>query len=445
MNRICHIFVVFLSCTSALAQPAQNKQELMRLLQEKPERSAPLLYNYEAPSKIIDTPAPKGFKPFYVSHYGRHGSRYHCVEYFFRSPMAVLDSLDAHNLLTDEGKSVLADMQIIADAHNGQVGYLTHKGARQHQDIAERLYRRCPEIFNQRDRQEVYSVATAVPRCIQSMANFCLELGRENPSLEITMDAGERFTKYLCNDEGVPHDNAREVFVRDSVLNANLDPTRLLTALTTDADEAVKYMKGGARKFFAELLNAGSIGQCLDIQDPYIYRHFTTEEIYGIFSYYNVRFYTIMNASVENGRSRDLIGARVLKDIVEKADAAMGMCACDSVAGRAGADCCDGNGHCADLRFGHDAGLGPILSILRLAGFEKEEKMAKSIDGKWYSFEGMPMASNLQMIFYRNKKGEVLVRFLFNESEISIPSLGPGPYYRWSLLREYLVSKTSLV
>lgn len=443
MNRIFHIFIVFLSCTSALAQPAQSKQELMRLLQEKPERSAPLLYNYEAPSKIIDTPAPKGFKPFYVSHYGRHGSRYHCVEYFFRSPMAVLDTLDAHNLLTDEGKSVLADMQVIAEAHDGQIGYLTHKGARQHQDIAGRLYRRCPKIFNQMDRQEVYCVSTAVPRCIQSMANFCLELGRENPSLEITMDAGERFTKYLCNDEGVPHDNAREVFVRDSVLNANLDPTRLLTALTTDADEAVKYMKGGARKFFAELLNAGSIGQCLDIQDPYIYRHFTTEEIYGIYSYYNVRFYTIMNASVENGRSRDLIGARVVKDIVEKADAAMGMCTCDAGAGHAGADCGGGNGHCADLRFGHDAGLGPILSLLRLAGFEKEEKMAKSIDGKWYSFEGMPMASNLQMIFYRNKKGEVLVKFLFNESETSIPSLGPGPYYRWSLLREYLVSKIS--
>lgn len=443
MNRICRIFIVFLSCTSALAQPAQSKQELMRLLQEKPERSAPLLYNYEAPSKIIDTPAPKGFKPFYVSHYGRHGSRYHCVEYFFRSPMAVLDSLDAQNLLTDEGKSVLADMQIIADAHNGQIGYLTHKGARQHQDIAGRLYRRCPEIFNQKDRQEVYCVATAVPRCIQSMANFCLALGRENPSLEITMDAGERFTKYLCNDKGVPQDNAREVFVRDSVLNANLDPTRLLTALTTDADEAVKYMKGGARKFFAELLNAGSIGQCLDIQDPYIYRHFTTEEIYGIFSYYNVKFYTIMNASVENGRSRDLVGARVVKDIVEKADAAMGMCTCDAGAGHAGAGCGGGNGHCADLRFGHDAGLGPILSLLRLAGFEKEEKMAKSIDGKWYSFEGMPMASNLQMIFYRNKKGVVLVKFLFNESETSIPALGPGPYYRWSLIREYLVSKIS--
>lgn len=47
MYWICHIFVAFLSCTSALAQPTQNKQDLMRLLQEKPGRSAPLLYNYE--------------------------------------------------------------------------------------------------------------------------------------------------------------------------------------------------------------------------------------------------------------------------------------------------------------------------------------------------------------------------------------------------------------
>ena len=44
MYWICHIFAVFLSCTSALAQPVQNKQDLMRLLQEKPERSAPLLF-----------------------------------------------------------------------------------------------------------------------------------------------------------------------------------------------------------------------------------------------------------------------------------------------------------------------------------------------------------------------------------------------------------------
>lgn len=30
---------------------------------------------YRGPQKQL-TPAPKGYKPFYLSHYGRHGSRY---------------------------------------------------------------------------------------------------------------------------------------------------------------------------------------------------------------------------------------------------------------------------------------------------------------------------------------------------------------------------------
>ena len=30
---------------------------------------------YPGPQKVL-TPAPKGYRPFYISHYGRHGSRY---------------------------------------------------------------------------------------------------------------------------------------------------------------------------------------------------------------------------------------------------------------------------------------------------------------------------------------------------------------------------------
>ncbi|MBO7580155.1 MAG: hypothetical protein J6T38_01360 [Bacteroidaceae bacterium] len=29
---------------------------------------------YQAPNQVL-TPAPKGYEPFYMSHYGRHGSR----------------------------------------------------------------------------------------------------------------------------------------------------------------------------------------------------------------------------------------------------------------------------------------------------------------------------------------------------------------------------------
>lgn len=408
------------------SQTPEHRQEVMELLKEDPTRCVNLHHNYEAPEKIIDTPAPKGYKPFYVSHYGRHGSRYHYTERYMDEPLSVFDSLAAHALLTEEGQAVRQDLVTLNEAHDGQLGYLTHKGAAQHQEIAERLYGRCPEIFSQKDRREVYCVATDVQRCIQSMANFCVGLTRENQSLDITMDAGPRFTKYLCNADGVPRISKRETFLADSVLKANLDPSRLLEKWTVDPEAAMKYMpKGSAHKFIADILWGGSTGQCLNIEDPYIYRHFTPEELYAFWAYNDVKYYNVMCASVENSRSRDLIAKRNLRDILDKADAAVA-----------------GNHRAADLRFGHDTGLSPIYSLLRIEGLEKEGHMADAIDGVWYGFRDMPMASNLQLIFYRNKKGDVLVKLLRNEKETLIPALKPvsGPYYSWKDMRAYFVS-----
>lgn len=428
-----YIFVAAVLSTASAAvsysQTPEHRQEVMELLREDPTRGVNLHHNYEAPEKIIDTPAPKGYKPFYVSHYGRHGSRYHYTERYMAEPLSVFDSLDAHGLLTAEGQAVKNDLLILLKAHDGQLGYLTHKGAAQHRQIAGRLYSRCPEIFNQKDRREVYCVSTDVQRCIQSMANFCVALTRGNADLDITMDAGPRFTKYLCNADGVANTTRRETFLADSVLKANLDPSRLLGKWTVDPEAAMKYMpKGDARKFMTEIFWGGSTGQCLDIEDPYIYRHFTPEELYALWAYYDVKYYNIMCGTVENGRTRDIIGKRILKDIVDKADEALA-----------------GNGHAADLRFGHDSGLSPLLSLMRVEGLEKERPMADAIDGVWYGFRDMPMASNLQIIFYRSKKGDVLVKLLRNEKETLIPALTPvcGPYYRWKDMREYFVSLLS--
>ncbi|MBR0084664.1 MAG: histidine-type phosphatase, partial [Bacteroidales bacterium] len=58
----------------------------------------------------------------------------------------------------------------------------------------------------------------------------------------------------------------------------------------------------------------------------------------------------------------------------------------------------------------------------------------------WNSSILMPMAANLQLVFYRGGRGDVLVRVLFNEADWSIPALGEGPFYPWETLRSYLLS-----
>ena len=50
------------------------------------------------------------------------------------------------------------------------------------------------------------------------------------------------------------------------------------------------------------------------------------------------------------------------------------------------------------------------------------------------------MAANFQLVFYRSRRGDVLVKCLLNENETAIPALGEGPYYPWPQLRAYLES-----
>ena len=50
------------------------------------------------------------------------------------------------------------------------------------------------------------------------------------------------------------------------------------------------------------------------------------------------------------------------------------------------------------------------------------------------------MASNLQMIFYRNQAGVGLVKFLYQEQERKLRGLEPflGPYYKWETVKANL-------
>ena len=59
----------------------------------------------------------------------------------------------------------------------------------------------------------------------------------------------------------------------------------------------------------------------------------------------------------------------------------------------------------------------------------------------WPGYFCAPFAGNLQMVFYRDRRGDVLVKILYNERETKIPAVEAfqGPYYRWEDLRAHLV------
>ncbi|MBO7070787.1 MAG: histidine-type phosphatase, partial [Bacteroidales bacterium] len=68
------VLILLAALLLALAAHAQISPELDAYYREFPQRLGFNVHSYEF-LPIHDTPAPSGFKPFYISHYGRHGSR----------------------------------------------------------------------------------------------------------------------------------------------------------------------------------------------------------------------------------------------------------------------------------------------------------------------------------------------------------------------------------
>ena len=76
---------------------------------------------YRGPQKQL-TPAPKGYKPFYLSHYGRHGSRYMIGKKAYDVPYFSLLKAKQEGKLTAKGEETLEKVKVIREEARGRDG-----------------------------------------------------------------------------------------------------------------------------------------------------------------------------------------------------------------------------------------------------------------------------------------------------------------------------------
>ena len=426
MKRALLLLLSAVLCAAAFAQSARQ------LIDEDLTRYACQLHHYE--SAYTETPAPRGYTPVYVSHFSRHGSRNFTGD-TYKGQLKVFHRLDSLGLLTPEGLSLYHDIEALREAQVGKFGKLTARGEREHLEIAQRLCGRCPEIFS--GRKEVLAVSSTVDRCRVSMRSFLA--GLEGCVPDIVIDT---LSNYVTNELVTrvrnggrspvypPEDNSEAVL--DSILHESMDVSRMESAFFTDASKARPFMKNGdAQRFFYGVMDGIGIAQCLD-DDSFlgIYRHFTPEEYYNFWLAKNPSTTNSHGYSFENGEALRRCGQFELRDILLKADEALS----------------EGSAKAGDFRFGHDGGALPLLYFLGLEHHEKTPRLREVSDLGWYSFQNIEMATNIQMVFYRNRRGKVIVKFLHNERETTIPALPTwrGPYYKWSKLRPYLYRLTDI-
>lgn len=373
------------------------------------------------------TPAPKGYKPFYVSHYGRHGSRYLLGDGDYQWIIQLMTKADAVNGLTPLGKDVLQRLQLVWKETEGHGGDLTPLGVRQHQGIAERMSKNFPEVF--RGKRHVSARSTVVYRCAMSMVAFGDRLKGLNPQLDINYEMSEKYMSYLNY-----HTDRSNAFTHGEkgpwveeyrkFEAAQVKPDRLVNSLFSNAD-FIRCEVNPANLMWGLYWIAVDMQ---DIETPLsFYDIFTAQEMFDLWQCVNYRFY-ICNANPLASKGLVMANAKTLvENIIESADSAMKN---RSIA--------------ATLRFGHDGNVIPLLALLQIENFDVAVAGPAEVYKHWCDFKATPMASNVQLVFFENKSRDVLVKFLHNEKEVHIPvKTDIWPYYHWNEVKEYYQKRLS--
>lgn len=383
--------------------------------------------------------APKGYEPFYISHYGRHGSRFEAKGTHPAELVSYFSYAEEKGLLTAKGKEAKAIFDKIHAEQKERIGELTQVGAEQHKAIARRMYSRFKPVF--RSGSIITSRSSTYTRCILSMAAFNESLKECNPLIETRLVASNRdqnMIRPLGPDASEYHHNIRRdnPHVWDATIEqwvAKQDFSHVTNALFTDIQPICDHF--GVKKMYiiSSIYKRLAFLQNFGCQDrTFIDSIFTADERHAIYKYENYRLFCIYSGtSLPDSNQYFATMDLLIDDIIKYADLA--------IEGK--------NSSAADLRFGHDYYLLGLLATTNFNEIRMDCDYADvdKLSEAWRSHRFITMASNMQFVFYRSKNSsDVLVRILHNENDMTLPiESATAPFYKWEDVKNYLNARTA--
>ena len=385
---------------------------------------------YPGPIQQVLTPAPQGMKPFYISHYGRHGSRFHSKPSMYNEPYLTLARADSLGKLSDLGREVMLRLDIIRKDAENRWGELTPLGVQQQKDIARRMMERFPEVFE--GHTDIDARSTGVGRCILSMEYALMEMLQHNPDLNVHHNATHRDMDYLnLQDKKLMalkfNKPAKEWY--DRYVSQTAHHTHLMRELFADtlyANKHVNMVDLSVQLFLiAAIMQNTALGQHITLYDLFDY-----DESYRIWKIGNARWYIGWGAADVNGAVQPYAQRNLLRRLIEDADKVLSQ-----------------PNTKVELRFGHETVLLPLICLLDINGYGFTTNDLEQLEPNgWINYRIFPMSCNLQLVFYRrspkDRADDVLFKVLLNENEATLPlPTNQAPYYRWGDFRRYYLDK----
>ncbi len=405
-------------CAAFVCAAQTNLEEI----KENPDRAGGIYYAYPV-TESLNTPAPEGYDAFYISHYARHGSRYLISDNDYRTVINLFEKADSANALTLLGKDVLKRLGKVWLEARGRGGELTPLGHRQHRSIARRMYKAFPGAFA--GNPVLSARSTVVMRCAHSMNSFCEGLKEMDPSLQIPRESSQRNMYYLNY-----HSPQSNYFTRHrgpwyeenrKFEEAMTNPGRIVASLFSDDTFVLRNVN-------PHELMWGMYWVAVDMQNMECGETFTDiftpEELFDLWRSFNYGFY-VRNSNHPASCGMLLDNAKpLLRDILSCAEAVI-----------------QSHGTGGDFRFGHDGNLIPLAGLLHIENCYAACDDPYRLHEMYSDFKISPMAGNIQIVFFRNKDNDILVKFMLNEREVKIPlSTDCAPFYHWNDVKNYYTS-----
>ncbi|MCH5219958.1 MAG: hypothetical protein J1F20_05245 [Muribaculaceae bacterium] len=375
------------------------------------------------PTEIASFEYPDTLTPRYISHVGRHGSRYPASATYTKKLSEALEKAASTGSITKLGKELLALTNKIAQISQNRWGALDSLGMAEQRAIATRMVKTNPEVFTH--GAKINALSSYSPRSMMSMYSFVHQMDRLDNTLEFTTTTG-RQNSYLMRPFDV--DDEYTEFIKSNAWKPAYDEYFEEVCPTS----AIKRVLGADYPF-----NDKHEEQDLAITEYYVIaglqamelpsemsKYFTAEEMNALWSCFNLRQYLQRSSSTVSTTPADIAAALVL-DIITRADQAI-----EGV-----------NPVVADLRFGHAETIFPLVALLRLPGCYYLTNYFDTVNRNWKDFFVSPMATNIQFVLLQHKTNDrwyVCVKH--NEKAVSLIPGNNNIFIPWGEARRYMMN-----
>jgi hypothetical protein len=390
---------------------------------------------YPAPVQQY-TPPPAGFKPVFVNHVGRHGSRFFTRAGSDVQVLQVLEAAQKSNALTPLGRQLLAMTQRFVSIQKGNYENITGLGANEQRLIGKRLLCNYRQAFTGKGL-EIFT--THKVRTQQSAAafldSFAPYAGKKE--YKILPDSADTLLRFYDLSP------AYQAYKKSSAVQQPVDS--LLNDKRTN-----QYAQQVCSKIFTATFKTDAVAFTTNLYDVYCGAFSVPVEMKAhgysaqslnfrlAFTLQQLQWFAFINGAedfLEKGAGRDTAGiqatvaAPLLADFINTTS--------EVVEHTKQTD--------AILRFTHAEAISPFATLLGIPQASVPAASIYQYNKHWSPEAIIPLSANIQWIVYSNG-ADYLVKVLLNEKEAALPvATKNAPYYRWEEVRRYYLRKMQMI